>query len=48
LRENRYIYRAWVSEAKVCELLRPFAADLGAYQIAEPASLNRDTVNLSS
>lgn len=44
-RKNRYIYRSRISEAKFRELVRLFAVDLDAGQIAEVARLNRNTVN---
>ncbi|MFQ5356663.1 MAG: IS1595 family transposase [Mariprofundaceae bacterium] len=43
--KNRYIRRAHISEAKFRQLLRAFAADLTALQIAQVTGLNRNTVN---
>jgi len=42
---NKYANRSKISEAKFRQLVRLFAADLDAGQIAEIASLNRNTVN---
>jgi transposase-like protein len=44
-RKNKYAHRSRISEAKFRELVRLFAADLDAGQIAEIARLNRNTVN---
>jgi transposase len=44
-RKNKYAHRSKISEAKFRELVRLFAADLDAGQIAEIARLNRNTVN---
>ncbi len=43
--KNRYVNRSKISEAKFRELVRYFAADLDASQIALLSSLNRNTVN---
>lgn len=43
--KNRYFSRARISEAKFKEILRYFAADLTALQIASLAKVNRNTVN---
>ncbi len=43
--KNRYVNRAKISEAKFRDLLRFFALDLTAIQIAEITGLNRNTVN---
>ena len=43
--KNKYANRSKISEAKFRHLVRLFAADLDAGQIAEIASLNRNTVN---
>ena len=44
-RKNKYCNRAKISEAKFRELIRYFAADLDATQIAELSGLNRNTIN---
>ena len=43
--KNRYVNRSKISEAKFRELVRYFAADLDATQIAQLSGLNRNTVN---
>ena len=43
--KNRYYRRSKISEAKFRELVRCFAADLDASQIALLSGLNRNTVN---
>jgi len=43
--KNRYARRSKISEAKFRELVKLFALDLEATQIAELAKLNRNTVN---
>lgn len=43
--KNRYVNRSKISEAKLRELVRYFAADLDATQIAQLSGLNRNTVN---
>jgi transposase-like protein len=43
--KNRYVNRSKISEAKFRELIRYFAADLDASQIALLSGLNRNTVN---
>lgn len=43
--KNRYVNRSKISEAKFRELVRYFAADLDASQIALLSGLNRNTVN---
>jgi transposase-like protein len=43
--KNRYARRSKISEAKFRELVKLFALDLEATQIAELANLNRNTVN---
>lgn len=43
--KNRYVNRAKISEAKFRDLVRFFALDLTAIQIAEITGLNRNTVN---
>lgn len=45
IRKNRYVKRSKISEAKFRELLRLFAEDLNATQIAHLSRLNRNTVN---
>jgi transposase len=41
---NRYARRSKISEAKIRELVKLFALELEATQIAELANLNRNTV----
>lgn len=43
--KNRYVNRSKISAAKFRELVRYFAADLDASQIALLSGLNRNTVN---
>ena len=43
--KNKYASRSKISEAKFRQMVRLFAADLDAGQIAEVASINRNTVN---
>lgn len=43
--KNRYAVRLRISKAKLRQLVRLFAVDPDAKQIAEPASLNRNAVN---
>ncbi len=43
--KNQYIKRAKVSEVKFRQLLKNFALDLDAQQIAILCNLNRNTVN---
>jgi transposase len=43
--KNRYARRSKISEAKFRALVKLFALDLEATQIAELANLNRNTVN---
>ena len=43
--KNRYARRSKISEAKFRELVKLFALELEATQIAELANLNRNTVN---
>ena len=43
--KNRYTNRSKITEAKFRELVRYFAADLDASQIAQLSGLNRNTVN---
>ena len=43
--KNKYARRSRISEAKVRELVRYFAADLTALQAATLSGLNRNTVN---
>ena len=42
---NKYASRSKISERKIRELVRLFALDLNALQIAELTGLNRNTVN---
>lgn len=44
-RQNRYSNRAKISERKFRELIKYFAADLDAMQMAELTGLNRNTIN---
>ena len=43
--KNKYSYRAKISEAKIRQIVRLFAVDLDASQIAQLTNLNRNTVN---
>jgi len=43
--KNKYAYRSKISAAKIRQIVKLFAADLDASQIAEIASLNRNTIN---
>lgn len=43
--DNKYVNRAKISESKFRELVRLFALDLTATQMAELSGLNRNTVN---
>ena len=43
--KNKYAKRSRISEGKVRELVRYFAADLTALQAATLSGLNRNTVN---
>ena len=43
--KNKYARRSRISEGKVRELVRDFAADLTALQAATLSGLNRNTVN---
>ena len=43
--KNKYANRSKISEAKFRQIVKLFAADLDAGQIAEIASINRNTVN---
>lgn len=43
---NRYCHRSKISEAKFRELVRYFAADLTAVQMARLSGLNRNTINI--
>jgi len=42
---NKYILRSKISEAKTRQLVRLFAIDLNASQVAQVTGLNRNTVN---
>lgn len=43
--KNKYAYRSKISEDKTRQIVRLFAVDLDASQIAEVTSLNRNTIN---
>ena len=43
--KNKYAERSRISEAKIREVVRYFAADLTALQTAQLSHLNRNTVN---
>ena len=43
--KNKYSYRAKISPAKIRQIVRLFAVDLDASQIAQLTNLNRNTVN---
>jgi len=43
--KNRYAHRSRISEKKIREIVRYFAADLTALQSAQLSGLNRNTVN---
>ena len=43
--KNRYAKRSKISEAKFRQMVRYFAADLSASQIAQLSGLNRNTIN---
>ena len=43
--KNKYAYRSKISEAKIRQIVRLFAVDLDASQIAAVSGLNRNTVN---
>lgn len=43
--KNKYAYRSRISEAKIRQLVKLFAVDLDASQIAKLSNLNRNTVN---
>ena len=43
--KNKYMHRAHISEAKFREILRLFAVDLNAVQIAKITGLSRQTIN---
>ena len=43
--KNKYAKRSRISEAKVRQIVKLFAVDLNALQIAEIAGVNRNTVN---
>jgi transposase-like protein len=44
-KKNKYVNRAKITEVKTRQLIRCFALDLNATQIAELTKLNRNTVN---
>ena len=43
--KNKYAYRSKISEDKIRQIVKLFAVDLDASQIAEVTSLNRNTIN---
>lgn len=43
--KNRYSKNAKISEAKIRDIVRLFAVDLNALQIATVAGVNRNTIN---
>lgn len=43
--KNKYCHRSRISEKKIREIVRCFAADLTALQTAELTGLNRNTIN---
>ena len=43
--QNRYAFRSRISEAKIRQIVKLFAVDLDASQIAEVVGVNRNTVN---
>ena len=43
--KNKYACRSRISEAKIRQIVKLFAVDLDALQIAEIAGANRNTVN---
>lgn len=43
--KNKYAHNSKISEAKIRQIVRLFAIDLNALQIAELAGVNRNTVN---
>jgi len=43
--KNRYAFRSRISEKKIREIVRYFAADLTALQAAQLSGLNRNTIN---
>ena len=43
--KNKYAIRSKISEAKIRQIVRLFAVDLDALQIAQIAGVNRNTVN---
>ena len=43
--KNKYARRSRISEAKIREIVRYFAADLTALQAAQLSGLNRNTIN---
>ena len=43
--KNKYATRSKISEAKIRQIVRQFAVDLAALQIAQIAGVNRNTVN---
>ena len=43
--KNKYAYRSKISEDKIRQIVKLFAVDLDASQLAEVTSLNRNTIN---
>ena len=43
--KNKYVYRSRISEAKTRQIVKLFAVDLDASQIAQVVGLNRNTIN---
>lgn len=43
--KNKYAIRPKISEAKIRQIVRLFAVDLDALQIAQIAGVNRNTAN---
>ncbi|MDD3267293.1 MAG: HTH domain-containing protein [Burkholderiales bacterium] len=43
--KNRYIYRAKITEAEFRKIIKYFADEMSATQIAEKLSINRNTIN---
>ena len=43
--KNKYAYRSRISEAKIRQIVKLFAVDLDASQIAQVTGLNRNTIN---
>lgn len=43
--ENKYVYRSTISEAKIRQIVKLFAVDLNASQLAEITDLNCNTIS---